>query len=125
MYSNLVLSKIGIRALLTTVLASLWECQPTAEQGSLSQMQCAISQFTSSSYLLFQSVKEVNQLSVGQARTCKAWKAQSAEPEHFWGGHWRHLDWTGLGEAAPHLQQKREPAEGCVLRGKTGNHWMG
>lgn len=61
MYSNLVLSRIGIRALLTTVLASLWECQPPAEQGNLSQMQCAISQFTSSSYLLSVSVSQRNQ----------------------------------------------------------------
>lgn len=58
MYSNLVLLRIGIRALLTTVLASLWECQPPAEQGNLSQMQCAISQFTSSSYLLSVSVSQ-------------------------------------------------------------------
>lgn len=61
MYSNLVLSRIDIRALLTTVLASLWECQPPAEQGNLSQMQCAISQFTSSSYLLSVSVSQRNE----------------------------------------------------------------
>lgn len=61
MYSNLVLLRIGIKALLTTVLASLWECQPPAEQGNLPQMQCAISQFSSSSYLLSVSVSQRNQ----------------------------------------------------------------
>lgn len=56
MYSNLVLSRIGIRALLNIILASLWQCRSPVEQGSLFQTQCAISQFTSSSYLLSVSV---------------------------------------------------------------------
>lgn len=50
---------------------------------------------------LFQSVKEINQLSVGQARTCKVWKVHSTEPEHFWGGCWRRLDWTGRSSLSP------------------------
>lgn len=102
MYSNLVLLRIGIRALLTTVLASLWECQPPAEQGNLSQMQCAISQFTSSSYLLSVSVSQRNQ----SAQCWPSKDLQSVEStfrraRHFWGGRWRRLGWTGRSSLSP------------------------
>lgn len=62
---------------------------------------------------LFQSVKEINQLSVGRARTCKAWKAHSAEPEHCWGGRWRRLDWTGRSSLSP-TAASRTSRELCV-----------
>lgn len=125
MYSNLVLLRIGIRALLTTVLASLWECQPPAEQGKPpSDAVCHFPVF----FLLLppvcfsQSKKSINSVLAKQGLAkCGKHIPQSLSTS----GEDTGDPWTGLGEAASHLQQHKEPAEGCVLRGKTGNHWPG
>lgn len=124
MYSNLVLSRIGIRALLTTVLASLWECQPPAEQGNLSDAVCHFPVY----FLLLppvcfsRSKKSINSVLAKQG-LAKRGKHIPQSPSTS--GEDTGDAWTGLGEAASHLQQHREPAESCVLRGKTGNHWPG
>lgn len=103
MYSNLVLSRIGIRALLTVVLASLWQCRSPVEQGNLFQMQCAISQFISSSYLLSVSVSQRN-----QSNQC--WESKNLQTVEstfcraralFWGGNWRCLYWTWSSSLSP------------------------
>lgn len=114
MYSNLVLSRIGIRALLTTVLASLWECQPPAEQGNLSQMQCAISQFTSSSYLLSVSVSQRNQSTqCWPSKDLQSVESTFRRARALLGRTLRRLDWTGRSSLSP-TAALRTSRELCV-----------
>lgn len=118
MYSNLVLSRIGMRALVNIILASL-HLQLSRETSFRRSVPFPrlLPPLTSCSSQSKKSIKSA--LEKQEPR-----KARSAEPERSSGEETGDAR-TGCGAAVSHLPQHRKPAESCVVRGKTGHGWRG